>query len=336
MKPLARYAALNGYVDLARALGLDPRPLMKGAGLDPAGLGQQDRWIPAAAIARLLEGSATASGRQDFGLQLAERRRFANLGPLSLVIRDEPDVRSAVRLLMRYERTYNESLRLHLSEANGVATIRVALDFGELLEARQSLELAVGVLHRLLRGFLGARWHPLAVCLPHPAPRDQDTHRRVFGPGTRFDHEFAGIVCYTADLDSPNRMADPQLRPYAQHLLDSLAARDEATMLDRVREVIELLLPTGRCSADQVARSLGVDRRTVHRHLAGGGQTFSSLVDGIRVQLAIRMVQNRGRPLTEVAQLLGFSSPSNFSRWFRGRFGCAPSQWHGEPPVADV
>jgi AraC-like DNA-binding protein len=327
VKPLARYAALNGYLDLGRSLGLDPVGVMRSEGLDPAGLGLPDRWVPAASIARLLEKSAAASGRQDVGLQLAERRRFANIGPLSLILRDEPDVRSAVRLLMRSEHTYNESLRLRLSEQDGVATIRVGLELGEITDARQSLELAVGALHRLLRGFLGARWQPLAVCFAHPAPADTSTHVRMFGSGLRFDHEFSGVVCDSSDLDSPNRMADPQLRPYAQQILESLQAREEATTLNRVREIIELLLPTGRCSVEQVARSLGIDRRTVHRHLARSGETFSSVLDRTRAELAVRMVEYRRHSLTEVAGRLGFSTPSNFSRWFRARFGCSPSRW---------
>jgi AraC-like DNA-binding protein len=327
VKPLARYAALNGYVELGQSLGLDPVGLMKAEGLDPASLGLPDRWVPASRIARLLEKSAVAAGRQDVGLQLAERRRFATLGPLSLVLRDEPDVRSAVRLLMRSEHTYNDSLQLRLSEQDGVATIRVGLELGEIVECRQSVDLAVGALFRLLRGFLGSRWQPLAVCFAHPAPVDTTTHGRMFGPVVKFDHEFTGIVCYSSDLGSPNRMADPQLRPYAQQILDSLQTREEATTLNRVREVVELLLPTGRCSVEQVARSLGVDRRTVHRHLARSGETYSSVLDRTRVNMAARMVAYRRHSLTEVADRLGFSTPSNFSRWFRARFGCSPREW---------
>jgi AraC-like DNA-binding protein len=53
----------------------------------------------------------------------------------------------------------------------------------------------------------------------------------------------------------------------------------EVTMVARVRALIEALLPTGHCSIVQVARSLGVDRRTVQRRLADSGETFSSLLD---------------------------------------------------------
>jgi hypothetical protein len=58
-------------------------------------------------------------------IRLAELRRFSNLGPLSLVVREEPDVRSALRILRRYEHLYNEALHIHLAEADAAATIRI-------------------------------------------------------------------------------------------------------------------------------------------------------------------------------------------------------------------
>lgn len=210
-KPQARYAALSGYGALSDCLGLDWAPLMRSAGLDPAGLAVQDRWIPAAAVARLLEISAAASGREDFGLSLAEFRRLANLGPLALVIREEPDVRNVLEMLIRYEHTYNQAISIRLSEAHGLATIRMDLELGEPVGTRQATELAVGALHHIHRQLHGARWQPLSVCFPHPAPADITTHLRIFGPVVQFQSEFAGIVLRASDLAAPNKIADPLL-----------------------------------------------------------------------------------------------------------------------------
>lgn len=336
MKPLARYAAIHGYVELSRSLGLDPVALIRAAGLDPAGLSAQDRWVPAASVADLLERSAADSGHEDFGLRLAERRRFANLGPLSMVIREEPDVRSALRTMTRYEHMFNESLHTRLTEHNDIATLRLSLDLGGPGESRQAIELAVGVLHGLMRGFLGPTWQPLEVRFAHPAPLDCRTHHHILGPHVDFDQDFNGILVYTTDLDAPNAMADPQLRTYAQQIVNAPRATPNTTTSERVRDLIELLLPTGRCSVDQIARSLGVDRRTIHRRLAAEGETFTSLVDSTRADLAEHMVASRRHALTEIADLLAFSSPGNFSRWFRTRFGHSPSQWRAAHPADRV
>ena len=325
--PLVRYAFLSGYATLCDSLGLDWAAIMRSAGLDPAGLAVQDRWIPATAVAEVLEVSAAASEREDFGLQLVQFRRLANLGALTLVIREEPDARSVLELLIRYAHTYNQAIRIRLAEADGLATIRIGLELGGPAGTRQATELAVGALHRIHGELHGSRWRPLAVYFPHAAPADLRTHLRVFGRVPRFQREFAGFVLRAGDLAAPNRLADPMLRPYAHQFLETLGPPSEITVVARVRELIEVLLPAGRCSVVQVASGLGMDRRTVHRRLAEAGETFSSLVNAVRTELAERLVPNPRRSLTEIAAALGFSEPSAFSRWFRGQFGCSPREW---------
>src|SRR5262249_46450701 len=114
---------------------------------------------------------------------------------------------------------------------------------------------------------------------------------------------------------------------YVKQYLDTIAARRTTTMTASVRECIYTMLPSGLCSADKVAARLGVDRRTVHRRLAGEGQTFSSVMDSVRAELVTRYIENRDRSLASVSDLLGFSALSAFSRWFKNQFGCSVTDW---------
>jgi AraC-like DNA-binding protein len=327
MRPCVRSATLDGYVGLARSLGLDPIRLMTSVGLDVADLAAPEKWIPAGDVATLLQLSADRSGHEDFGLLLAGRRRLSTLGPLSVVLSQEPDLRSALRLLNGYERSYNEALHLRLDEANGLATIRLWLEFGEPVPVRQSLDLATAALHGIVRELLGRGWEPLSVCFAHPRPATLDTYHEVFGPRLQFDHSFTGLVFFADQLDAPNTMSDPLLRPYAEQFLKSIPSPRGATVSARVRELIDVFLPLGRCSTVHVARNLGMTQRTLHRQLAAEGQSFSSLLDDTRAALAERYLAADRYSLTEVSELLGFTAPSAFSRWFRQQFGVSPTQW---------
>jgi AraC-like DNA-binding protein len=327
LAPCLRYASLSGYLPLAASLGLDPDRLLRSAGLDPADMATPDKWVPAARVARLLELSARDSGHDDFGLRLAEHRRLSALGPLSLVLRDEASLRSALDLLIRYEHSYNEAIRLRLTEAHGLATVRLWFEFGEPAPSRQAEELAIAVLHGIVREFLGHAWRPLSVCFSHAAPKDLDTYTRLLGGRVQFGHAFTGLVLYVKDLDAPNVGHERGSGSRRDETLGSLATPKGATTSDRVRDLVEVLLPTGRCSADEVARTMGVDRRTLHRHLADTNETFSSIVDSTRAGLAERYLTLERYKLTEISELLGFAAPSAFSRWFRRQFGDSPSQW---------
>jgi len=327
VRPCVRSATLDGYVVLARTLELDPAALMDRVELDVADLAQPEKWIPAADVARLLDLSSSNAGCEDFGLRLSEFRRLSTLGPLSVVLREEPNLRSALDLLTRYQRNYNEALRMRVSEANGVVTIRLWFEFGEPAPARHAIELAVAALHGIIREFLGLDWQPLSVCFAHGAPEDLATHRRLFGPRLQFDHELTGLLLYASDLDAPNAMSDPLLRPYAAQFLRSVVTPRAATSTERVRELVEFLLPLGKCSMQQVARNIGVDARTLHRHLAQDHESFTGIVHATRAALAERYLADDRCSMTEVSQMLGFSAPSAFTRWFRQQFHTSPTQW---------
>ena len=327
MRSLVRSATLNGYVGLARSFDLDPARLMRRVGLDPADVAAPDKWLSAAAVARLLDVSATESGEPSFAVRLAEQRRLTTLGPLSVVLREEPDLRSALQLLMRYEHLYNEALRMRLDESAEIATIRLWFDFGEPVPGGQALALGVAALHGIMRECVGPHWRPLAICFQGRAPGDLSTLHKVFGPGLQFEHDFTGVIFYASDLDARNALSDPLMRPYAQRFLTSLVSPRASSTSDRVKEIVELLLPLGKCSMDHVARTLDMDRRTLHRHLAREGESFSAILNTVRRGLAERHLANDRYSMTEVANLLGFAAPSAFSRWFQQQFDVSPTEW---------
>ena len=327
MRPGARTATLDGYLGLARSAGLDPARVLTDAGIAVADLAVPDKWVPAAAVSRVLERSATESGLDDFALRLSGLRRLATLGPLSVVLSQEPDLRSALGLLCRYWHSYNEALRMRLDEDGDLATMRLWFEFGEPAPTRQATELATAALLGIVRELLGRQWEPLSLCFTHRAPASLAAHRAVLGPRLQFGHEFTGLVFYATELDAANTASDPLLRPYADQLRQALGAPPPATVTGQVTQLVEMLLPLGRCSTQQVARSLGVTQRTLHRQLAAEGESFSAIVHRRREALAERHLAAERHSLTTVSELLGFTAPSAFSRWFHQRFGVTPTQW---------
>ncbi|MBU6280269.1 MAG: AraC family transcriptional regulator, partial [Actinomycetales bacterium] len=193
--------------------------------------------------------------------------------------------------------------------------------------ARQANELAIGVLVRLCESVLGRDWRPASVNFTHPAPRDARPHRRMLGCPVVFDSEFNGLVCRAADLDVPNPAAAPALARYAQRFLDALPRLDEPSLLQEVRKAIYLMLAGGQANTTCVAQTLGLSVRTMQRRLGEANLTFEELVNEARCDLVQRYMENPRHSLVHISQLLGYSSPSAFTRWFVGQFGLAPQRW---------
>ncbi|MBA5608465.1 AraC family transcriptional regulator [Duganella sp. FT3S] len=322
-----RSAALTSYVPLARSLGLDPYNLLKEAGINRAALLDPDLKIPAEALARMLEASAAEAGVEDFGLRLAATRELSNLGPLALAMREEPTLRRKLEAAAKFQRLHNEALRLRVEEEDGLVYVSEAMLGTSGTVYRQAAELTIGVLHGMMRLFFGEGWAPRAVCFSHQPPRDMAPHRRFFNAPLRFRADFDGFICQARDLDRATQAADPLMAKYVSAYLDSIIGDPDNDTRDKVWQLVLAMLPTGRCSAEAVADSLGVDRRTIHRHLAQHGETFTVLVDAVRDELATRYLLHDRRRASEVALLLGFSSQSAFSRWFSQRHGCSITAW---------
>jgi AraC-like DNA-binding protein len=324
MSSLVRAASLTNYSEVARSVGLDPMRMLYDAGLSPSILREPDLMIPVEQVGKLLYMSAVASGNESFGLRMAETRFLSNLGAVGLLVRDQATLRDSLTVLMRYQMLLNGALSLAIEEYGDLVVIREAGIASKAHQyTRQRVELALGVIVRLIRQLLATDWQPRRVCFEHSAPRDLSAHFRFFGRHVEFDSDLNCIVCTKADLDTRNSSADPAMVRYAQQLLDQSLMSPQSTILDDVRRTILLLLPSGRFGIEQVARHLGIVPRTVQRRLADHGQSFSSIVNGIRKELATRHVVESDRPLTEVAALLGFSAPSVFSRWYHTQFGCS-------------
>lgn len=322
-----RSASLAGYMELAAATGLPAMRMLRDAGIDPRALDNPEALIDVLAVRRLLENSANAAGIEDFGLRLVASRRLSNLGPLSLVLRDEPTGLQVLETLIRHMRLLNESLLTRIEDAGELVIIREEFLLSEPGTVRQSMELAVGVLHRLLRELLGPSWEARRVCFMHRAPVDLTNHLRLFGRFVSFNAEFNGIVCARADLERRIERADPAMARIARQSLDQMLHSPDVDTLQRVRQLILALLPGGRCTVDRVAEHLNLDRRTIHRHLAEHGETFSGLLQKARTDLVARHIRDGNRPLGEIADLLGFSAQSAFSRWFKKVFGNSATTW---------
>jgi AraC-like DNA-binding protein len=76
-----------------------------------------------------------------------------------------------------------------------------------------------------------------------------------------------------------------------------------------------------------VASSLNMTDRTLRRHLAEEGTSFSAIADQVRYSLAAQQLQRSDLSIEDVAELTGFSDPANFRRAFLRWTGMTPARF---------
>lgn len=321
-----RSAVLAHYLEVAERLGLNPQSLLSKVGLSRAILKTPDQHIPLRAAVDLLELSAQATQCESFGLLMAEARQFSDLGPVSLLLTHQRTVRDAVNTTIQYRHLLNEGLAMHVEDTGKLTLVREEVISAGSRSSRQANELAVAVLCFMFRALIGPLWHPQSVNFVHGAPSNLEVHKRVFRCKLQFDMDFHGMVCATSDLEQPIPVADPVMARYAQSFIEAIPAGSTSSITLEVRKSIYLLLPMGRASVEQIAKTLGLNVRTLQRRLDEDGENFSGLINAVRMELAQRYIANPKYPLGRIAELLGYSNHSAFTRWFIAQFKQTPQE----------
>ncbi|WP_086925688.1 AraC family transcriptional regulator [Variovorax sp. JS1663] len=321
---------LTGFGALMRSLGADPAQLLRRARIPLSALSDPQARLPVTAVARLLEDAAQRFGCPDLGLRLSQARRLSHFGAVGKLARDEPDVRHALQAISAWMYLHSE-VSLDLQESEG--SVALCAYHGDAVAASspQVIDLVAGGIFQIMRHLCGPQWHPQAVCLAHAAPADARSYRRYFGCPVAFDADGSALFIAPEDLALPLAEADPIFRSESERQLQAWAGLKARPVEARVRELIGVMLPSGRCTMANVALRLGLQERTLRRHLDAAGLSFASELEAARRELARRYVERSDKSIGAIAGLLGFSETSAFSRWFRKGFGCGPKAWRISP-----
>ena len=94
----------------------------------------------------------------------------------------------------------------------------------------------------------------------------------------------------------------------------------------RVKNAISSLLPHGRVVVDDVARSLGMSKRTLARRLSDEVLNFTEVLQQLRRDLAVRYLDDPKLQISKIAWLLGFNEVSAFTHAFKRWTGKTPRQ----------
>ncbi len=255
-----RAASLTGMTALCRSYGVDAGVILRQAGLPSSIESQPDRRVAVTSVNLALELAALTCGCPDFGLRLSELRGFSNLGPISLLARDEPTVGDAIRAIAKYLPLHNDALVVTQEIYDDIAVLRC--DIVVAGTKTQANDIAVAMQYRILVNFAGPLCRAEQICLSRPQPADISKYREVFGQSLTFDAEFDGIVVKTSVLDQPNPIAEAGLRPYASQFLRMSDPGHGAPAAERVRRLLETLLSNRRKARPSSPSSTRPGRRS--------------------------------------------------------------------------
>jgi PAS domain S-box-containing protein len=100
----------------------------------------------------------------------------------------------------------------------------------------------------------------------------------------------------------------------------------EEQFMSKVLEVIENHISEEEFSIEQFGKEVGMSRIQLHRKLkALSGKSASNYLRSVRLSKAKQMIEEGKENISQIAYLVGFSSPQYFTRCFKDEFGIPPS-----------
>ncbi|MCK1723571.1 AraC family transcriptional regulator [Bradyrhizobium sp. 141] len=331
--------ATGGIARLAcarlRKAGKDLKPVLADAGLAIHGIENLDCRVKAESQIKILELAATELHDEYFGFRLAQEFELGEIGLVYYVMASSDRLVDALRSAERYCAINNEGIRIRLS-INTAVTIGLEYPTLDRGTDRHHTEFWLVTLLRICRALTGGRVAPRQVKLRHlrtHIPNDVRTH-------------LGCMITYAADTDEilfPKSIGSLPVIGAEVHLNklllkyadEALGQRKKlrASIRSQVEDQLAQLLPNGKGNVLEVARRLGMSRRTFARALSEEGATFSAVLTDLRQALARHYLREEQLPISEIAWLLGYREVSSFTHAFTNWTGLTPREFRASNSV---
>jgi len=323
---------LNNIVGLAEEYGASRAVILKDADVSQESLDDPEARIDAEAFARVIVGALEKSGQPDLGIRLGSQLKVTTHGILGYAAMTSATLADALSLVTKHVQTRTPMLVGNISVKRGTVAIRIeeAAVLGDI--RRPVLEIAASAVNAVALFLTNGEFKCDSVRFPYEEPEYAAEYRGVFGCPLVFGAEATEIRFSAALLNTPLLLADEAAQRQAAlqceeelqaiEMSDDLVQRIRAQLLKSSDSLLDL---------DQVSVQLGLSPRTLRRRLQSSGTSFQHVLNSAREDLAAQLLRTTHMTISEIADRLGYTNQSNFSRAFKGWTGLSPRQFRELP-----
>lgn len=313
---------MRELVELARRFAVAPDALLDGLPVTRAALDDPATRVPLRVAEALVARAHELTREPALAFHYGTAMRLSSHGFLGFAAMTAATVREALELAVQFAATRTSAIGLELYVEGDKASVVIVerTPLGGLREfAVLALIVGIWTIGQALTGTIPDGLGECAFAEP--------AYLRGLPHGGRlvFDRPAHRMVFAASLLDRPLVSADAAAMRLARDQLErELAAVIEAAGLaGRIRAAIAA---DAAASLAAISRALHMSPRTLKRRLAERGTTFSALRDGVRLQRALLLLEDRDLAIGEIATRLGYSELPSFTRAFR--------KWTGVTPLA--
>jgi len=312
--------------------GRDPTSLLEAAGIAAASIADPSTRVPVERYAALYNLTTRAIDDEAFGLFSAPMRG-GSFEFLCRAVAPAPTLGEALERMGRFLRVLLPDVAITTQRRAGAAILTIAEvralgaspdDPGRVF----AFEWLLRLIHGLACWLVGRGLALDRVSFPYARPPHADDYALIYTEHAEFG---AGVLAahFAAPLlDLPIRRDEAAVNTFLQGApgkITMLYRRDREMVL-RVRDMLRIALPAN-LDLDQVASTLHLSPRTLHRRLADEGASFRGIKDALRRDLALAQLAKSSDSIAQIAADLGYADTSTFFRAFTNWTGLSPTEY---------
>jgi AraC-like DNA-binding protein len=278
------------------------------------------------------------AGRPDWALDFGRQLGVNAHGPLGFAALSAPTLGEGLDVLARFARIRAPYLGFTLLQTDR----KLGLMFDTSLHPLGQLELPlVEILLQIGAAYVDAVCGRDAVettlHVSLPRPRHAPAYATYLHAPCEFNAEFNGIVLPASLRSLPCPMHDEgtyrvsllRCREALDAVLspDDVVARTSHWLAAHFDHIATDGLPPAQPRFERLAAALFLSPRTLSRHLAERGTSFSEMRAAQQHEIACRLLADARFTVGEIGLRLGYDDPANFLRAFKRRAGIPPGQY---------
>lgn len=190
-------------------------------------------------------------------------------------------------------------------------------------------ELLLMLLYGVSCWLVGRRIPILRTEFSYAEPAHSAEYRLMYCADLRFNRPNTLLAFEASYLDLPvvqnERSAKEFLRSAPESIL--LKYKNGSSLTARVRRRLRQFLPGTVPDFEELAQEMRMTPATMRRRLHEEGESYQSIKDQLRRDLAISYLSHSRRSVMDIAVELGFSERSAFHRAFRKWTGASPGEF---------
>lgn len=322
--PVHRVAVVRPFAQFLANVGAPVEREFQQAGMPFCALENLNNYVPSHRFWAFVVNAARVEGIEDLGFRVGHKNGANSADPkLTNLLQQSPTLYHG--LLKASELTNKTVSHCRLGLIRPAHSEQVFFFHSPSCDADNPAIEQIGwfgltTLIGMVRAFAGPEWQPSEIGLMTRHLPCRSIREQFSGTRMRLSQDWSYIAFDHALLSLPP-FIQATAEPGSSPLRYEPCSEDFAGSL---KQILSSYIQEQNVSIDLASELCNTSKRSLQRKLKDMGTCYSEVLDYARFQVSSQMLRDLDIKVADVAQLLGYSDPTHFSRAFRRIAGISP------------